>query len=79
MPNGVYVSPRVGFSWTYGTAPQIGAFEGAARLPRAVVRGGIGLFQNSLSASLPSQAIVNSGLQGGQQQVTCVGDATPDS
>jgi hypothetical protein len=77
LPNGVYVSPRVGFSWTYGTAPQIGAFEGAARLPRAVVRGGIGIFQNSLSASLPSQAFVNSGLQGGQQQVTCVGDATP--
>ena len=57
VPNGVYVSPRIGFSWTYGTAPQIGAFEGAARVPRAVVRGGIGVFQNSLSASLPSQAI----------------------
>ncbi len=77
VPNGLYVSPRVGFSWTYGTAPQIGAFDGAARLPRAVVRGGIGLFQNSLSASLPSQAMVNSGLLGGQQQITCVGSATP--
>ena len=64
LPNGVYVSPRVGFSWTYGTAPQIGAFEGAARLPRAVVRGGIGIFQNSLSASLPSQAFVEFGSAG---------------
>ena len=35
-PNRVYASPRIGFSWTYGTAPQIGAFEGAARVPRAV-------------------------------------------
>jgi Carboxypeptidase regulatory-like domain len=77
VPNGLYVSPRVGFSWTYGTAPQIGAFDGAARLPRAVVRGGVGIFQNSLSASLPSQAMVNSGVFGGQQQITCVGSATP--
>lgn len=77
VPDGVYVSPRVGFSWTYGTAPQIGAFDGAAKLPRAVVRGGVGIFQNSLSASLPSQAMVNSGVLGGQQQITCVGSATP--
>jgi hypothetical protein len=38
VPNAVYVSPRVGFSWTYGRAPQIAGFEGAARGPRAVVR-----------------------------------------
>jgi hypothetical protein len=26
-PNKLYVSPRIGFSWTYGTAQQIAAFE----------------------------------------------------
>jgi hypothetical protein len=31
VPNGVFVSPRVGFSWQYGTGPQIGAFDGACR------------------------------------------------
>jgi len=33
-PNRLYVSPRIGFSWTYGAATQIAAFEGAARAPR---------------------------------------------
>jgi hypothetical protein len=46
-PNRVYASPRIGFSWTYGAATQIAAFEGAARAPRAVVRGGVGVFQNT--------------------------------
>ncbi|MGD0992165.1 MAG: carboxypeptidase regulatory-like domain-containing protein [Gemmatimonadales bacterium] len=77
VPNGVYLSPRLGFSWTYGTAPQIGAFMGAARVPRAIVRGGIGVFQNTPSAELPGQAMVNTGLPSGVQQLTCVGAAVP--
>ncbi|HEX3868550.1 MAG TPA: hypothetical protein VHV78_17435, partial [Gemmatimonadaceae bacterium] len=77
VPNGVYASPRVGFSWTYGTAQQASAFDGAARVPRAVVRGGIGVFQNSLNASLPNQAMANTGLANAQRQITCVGAATP--
>ena len=52
VPNKLYVSPRIGFSWTYGTAPQIAAFEGAVRGPRAVVRGGIGIFQSTPNAQL---------------------------
>ena len=51
VPNGVFVSPRAGFSWQYGTGPQIGAFDGAFRGPRAVVRGGIGVFQNKPHAT----------------------------
>jgi hypothetical protein len=47
VPNHIYVSPRVGFSWTYGTAAQIGGFDGAVRGPRAVVRGGVGVFQST--------------------------------
>ena len=30
-PDRVYVSPRLGFSWQYGQAPQIPGFEGAVR------------------------------------------------
>ena len=76
-PNKVYVSPRLGFSWTYGTAAQIGAFEGAVRSPRAVVRGGIGVFQNTPNATLIGNAIDNTGLSSGVQQLSCVGGAVP--
>src|SRR5205085_2348294 len=43
VPNGIFVSPRLGFSWTYGISSQIGAFTGAQRVPRGTVRGGIGV------------------------------------
>ncbi len=77
VPNAVYASPRIGFSWTYGTLPQASPFSGAAALPRAVVRGGVGVFQNSLNVSLPSQAISHTGLADQGRQVTCAGTATP--
>ena len=51
VPNKLYVSPRMGFSWSYGQAAAIAGFAGAARGPRAVVRGGIGLFQNTPSVN----------------------------
>jgi len=77
VPGGLHLSPRVGFSWTYGTAPLIGAFQGAARVPRGTIRGGVGVFQNTPSAQLPGQAMVNTGLPSGVQQLTCVGAAVP--
>ncbi len=77
VPNGVFVSPRIGFSWQYGTGPQIGAFEGAFRGPRAVVRGGIGVFQNTPQATTIGSAIDNTGLPGAIQQLVCVGGAVP--
>jgi len=76
-PNHVYFSPRIGFSWSYGTAPQVAGFAGAVRGPRAVVRGGIGLFQNTPSTTLISGAIDNTGLASALQQVLCAGPATP--
>jgi hypothetical protein len=76
-PNDIYLSPRLGFSWTYGKAAQISAFEGAARVPRAVVRGGVGVFQSISPASLLGSAITNTGLAGAVQQLACVGSATP--
>jgi carboxypeptidase family protein len=77
LPNRVYVSPRVGFSWSYGTAAQVAGFEGAARGPRAVVRGGVGLFQNTPSSGMVGAALENTGLPSAVQQLTCVGPATP--
>jgi hypothetical protein len=77
VPNHVYVSPRVGFSWTYGTAAQIGGFAGAVRGPRAVVRGGVGIFQSTPSATLIGTAMDNTGLANAAQQLTCVGLAAP--
>ena len=76
-PNRIYLSPRVGFSWTYGQAPQIAGFDGAFRGPRAVVRGGIGVFQNTPSTNLVGNALDNTGLASGVQQLTCIGAATP--
>ncbi|HEU4993759.1 MAG TPA: carboxypeptidase-like regulatory domain-containing protein, partial [Gemmatimonadaceae bacterium] len=77
VPNRIYASPRVGFTWSYGTAAQIGSFLGAVRGPRAVVRGGIGVFQNVPGSGLIGSALDNTGLPSAVQQVTCVGTATP--
>jgi hypothetical protein len=77
VPNGLAVSPRVGFSWTYGTAAQIAGFEGAMRGPRAVIRGGVGLFQSTPGTTLIGSALDNTGLPSGIQQLNCVGVATP--
>ncbi|MBA3670436.1 MAG: carboxypeptidase regulatory-like domain-containing protein [Gemmatimonadaceae bacterium] len=77
IPNHVSVSPRVGISWSYGAAPQVSAFEGAARAPRAVIRGGVGVFQNMPGATLLGGAIDNTGLPSAVQQLTCIGSAAP--
>jgi len=77
LPDRVYFSPRVGFSWTYGTAPQVAGFEGAARIPRAVVRGGIGTFQSMASTGLIGPALENTGLDDAARQISCIGSATP--
>jgi hypothetical protein len=77
VPSKLYLSPRIGFSWTYGKAAQLAIANGFVRGPRAVVRGGVGVFQNAPNAQLLGQAIMNTGLAGGVQQVACVGSAVP--
>ena len=77
VPDHLYVSPRVGFSWAYGTAAQVAGFDGAVRGPRAVLRGGIGVFQNTAPTTLLGGAIDNTGLPGALQQVVCAGPAVP--
>ena len=77
VPNRVYASPRVGFSWTYGAAPQVGGFDGAFRGPRAVIRGGIGVFQGTPNVASIGSAMDNTGLTSAVQQLACVGTAAP--
>jgi hypothetical protein len=77
VPRGVYLSPRFGFSWTYGTAPQVAGFEGAARGSRGTLSGGIGQFQNLPSSNLIAAAVDNTGLPEAAQQLACVGSAVP--
>jgi hypothetical protein len=77
VPRGVYVSPRLGFSWTYGTNPQIGGFEGAQRGSRGQISGGFGEFQNLPSSQLIAAAVDQTGLPSAAQQLSCVGSAVP--
>jgi hypothetical protein len=77
VPRGVYFSPRLGFSWTYGTNPQIGGFQGAARGSRGQISGGIGQFQNLPSSNLIAGAVDQTGLPSAAQQLSCVGSAVP--
>lgn len=77
LPNGVYLSPRIGFSWMYGVAPQLPIASGFTRGPRAVVRGGVGVFQNAPNAQLVGSAMSNTGLPDAARQVVCVGVAVP--
>ncbi|GLC25696.1 carboxypeptidase regulatory-like domain-containing protein [Roseisolibacter agri] len=77
VPSKLYLSPRVGFSYTLGEAPQVSAFEGAVRGPRAVVRGGVGVFQGLPGTQAISGALENTGLASAVQQISCVGAATP--
>lgn len=77
VPRGVYFSPRLGFSWTYGTSPQIQGFQGAFRGSRGQVHGGIGQFQNLPNSQLIAAAVDNTGLPSGAQQISCVGGAIP--
>jgi hypothetical protein len=77
VPRGVYVSPRLGFSWTYGTNPQIGGFDGAARGSRGQISGGIGQFQNLPNSQLIAAAVDQTGLPSAAQQLNCIGGAVP--
>jgi len=69
FPAETHVSPRLGFSWT--------AASGEGRLPRTVIRGGVGEFRSPLAVSLGSSARAASGAPGGEGQLFCVGAAVP--
>ncbi|HEV8446377.1 MAG TPA: TonB-dependent receptor [Gemmatimonadaceae bacterium] len=77
VPNPISVSPRIGFQKTLGQAPEIFAFTGAQRAPRAILRASVGVFTNNPSVGLISSALDNNGLPTGAQQISCVGPAAP--
>ncbi len=77
VPSPIELSPRIGFQKTLGEAPEIFAFTGAQRAPRAVLRASIGVFSNNPSVNLIGSALDNTGLPSGAQQITCVGPAAP--
>jgi hypothetical protein len=76
-PSPVSISPRLGFSWTMGKSNEIAAFSGAAVAPRAILRGGIGVFSNAANSGQLGSVINNTGLPSGVQQIVCVGPAVP--
>ena len=74
-PTSAHVSPRIGFTWSYGRATRLsGALNEG---PRGTLSGGIGEFRNGLSSSLLASAIDNTGLPSGAQLIDCVGPAVP--
>jgi len=77
IPTPFVLSPRIGFSKTLGQSNEIAAFTGAFRAPRAVWRGGVGVFANNASSGLLGTAIDNTGLPTGVQTINCVGPAVP--
>ncbi len=77
VPNDITVSPRLGFTWRVGSAPQIESFRGAYHPPMYVISGGVGEFRNNPTATLISSAVDQTGLPGAAQQITCVGAAAP--
>jgi hypothetical protein len=76
IPTPIAFSPRIGFSWTLGQSNEIAAFMGQFRGPRAVLRGGVGVFSNSGGGQIGS-VIDNTGLPTGIQQLMCIGPAAP--
>jgi hypothetical protein len=75
VPTPVYLSPRIGFTKTIGTAPEIVQFTGAFQAPRNVINGGVGVFQTWANTGPLATAIANNGLPSGIQQLSCVGPA----
>ena len=77
VPNRIAISPRIGFSWAYGSLARVNAFDGAATVRRGVVRGGLGVFQNVAGPGLISSALQTSGTNGSIRRIRCVGPAVP--
>ncbi|MEO8192290.1 MAG: carboxypeptidase regulatory-like domain-containing protein [Gemmatimonadales bacterium] len=69
FPSEIHVSPRVGFTYTYGASrggPALGS-----------IRGGIGEFRGKASSQLFASAADANGLSNGQSQIVCVGSTVP--
>jgi hypothetical protein len=74
VPRLVDVSPRVGFSWGFGTNGRALPGFGA---PWGTLRGGIGRFRNDVASTLVDRVQRFTGLPGGVEQFSCFGQAVP--
>jgi hypothetical protein len=78
VPNALYASPRLGFQWIYGKAPVVQTALLTARPPRALIQGGVGVFQNIAPAqNLLDPVLNNTGLHDAARIVQCIGAAVP--
>lgn len=75
LPAERHLSPRAGFTWTFGSAPagEFRAFQPATW----VVRGGVGEFRNQAPTGLVAQARAATGLAQSTAQLVCVGSDVP--
>ncbi len=77
LPREWHVSPRAGFTWTFGSAPAEGLrfFQPATW----VVRGGIGEFRSQAPTNLVAQARAATGLGQTTAQLYCFGSGVPQA
>ncbi|OYV63937.1 MAG: hypothetical protein B7Z72_14010, partial [Gemmatimonadetes bacterium 21-71-4] len=68
FPSEFHVSPRVGFAYSAG---------GDADRPALRLRGGVGEFRGNVRSWLFALAAGQTGLAGGEQQLTCIGASVP--
>ncbi|HYD52392.1 MAG TPA: carboxypeptidase-like regulatory domain-containing protein [Gemmatimonadaceae bacterium] len=81
VPDGVGVSPRLGFTWRYAPRAegfQVGELGSIRASTSGVLRGGIGEFRDILLADGVAAAIGRSGLEGAESRLLCIGDAVPE-
>ncbi|HZH80316.1 MAG TPA: hypothetical protein VFD68_03360, partial [Gemmatimonadales bacterium] len=69
MPRELHLSPRVGFSWAFGSG------HGARRAN--ILRGGVGDFRSPTPTSLYSVALAAPGLANAETELVCVGATVP--
>jgi carboxypeptidase family protein len=80
IPASVHVSPRLGFTYVLKPSSEGVAYSQMGSFSMghiSYLRGGIGEFRNMLQPGALSQPLIASGLPGGAQYLTCIGDATP--
>lgn len=83
-PISIGVSPRVGFNWYYTSQRPLFGLSANPNgvfytVPKGVIRGGIGEFQQTLDPTLLSDATVLTGLPGAVRRLSCFGPAVPNA
>lgn len=80
IPNGLDISPRLGFTWRYTGAygySSTGTSLAVINRGGAQIRGGIGEFRSLLAPTLLADALAASQRTSGYRQLLCVGAAAP--